>query len=67
MHLMHLFCFFCFLEPISGPDVSITTVGEKQISIEWDELAQEEQRGFIKNYSIYFQRHRDKRLILNSK
>ncbi|CAM4625642.1 unnamed protein product [Leuciscus chuanchicus] len=52
-------------KPLSGPDVSITTVGEKQILIQWDELAQEKQRGFITNYTIYFQRHRDERLIQN--
>lgn len=59
--------FFFILEPLSGPDVSITTVGETQVLIQWDELAQEKQRGFITNYTIYFQRHRDKRLIRNRK
>ncbi|KAK7144841.1 hypothetical protein R3I94_011053 [Phoxinus phoxinus] len=52
-------------KPLSGPDVSITIVGGKQILIQWDELAQEKQRGFITNYTIYFQSHRDKRLIQN--
>ncbi|XP_077054646.1 interleukin-23 receptor isoform X2 [Siphateles boraxobius] len=52
-------------KPLSGPNVSITTVGKKQILIQWDELAQDIQRGFIKNYTIYFHRHRDERLIQN--
>nr|QFO86705.1 IL-23R [Ctenopharyngodon idella] len=52
-------------KPLAGPDVSVTTVGENQILIQWDELAQEKQRGFITNYTIYFQRHRDKTLIQN--
>nr|XP_021332420.1 interleukin 23 receptor isoform X1 [Danio rerio] len=49
-------------QPLAGPDVSVTNVGEGQILIQWDELSQEKQRGFITNYTIYFQRHRDKPL-----
>ncbi|XP_067229666.1 interleukin-23 receptor isoform X1 [Chanodichthys erythropterus] len=52
-------------KPLAGPDVSVTTVGEKQILIQWDEVAQEKQRGIITNYTIYLQRHRDKTLIQN--
>ncbi|XP_067315992.1 interleukin-23 receptor isoform X2 [Pseudorasbora parva] len=52
-------------KPLAGPDLSVTTVGERQILIQWDELDQEKQRGFITNYTIYFQRHGDKRFIQN--
>ncbi|XP_016346943.1 interleukin-23 receptor-like isoform X2 [Sinocyclocheilus anshuiensis] len=52
-------------EPLAGPDVSITNIGKKQILIQWDELSQETQRGFITNYTIYFQRHIDERLLQN--
>ncbi|XP_051987117.1 interleukin-23 receptor isoform X1 [Xyrauchen texanus] len=51
--------------PLTGPDASITTVGEKLFLIQWEQLDQEKQRGFITNYTIYIQRHRDKRLIEN--
>ncbi|XP_056315064.1 interleukin-23 receptor [Danio aesculapii] len=49
-------------QPLAGPDVSVASVGERRILIQWDELSQEKQRGFITNYTIYFQRHRDKPL-----
>ncbi|XP_052455674.1 interleukin-12 receptor subunit beta-2-like [Carassius gibelio] len=52
-------------KPLAGPDVSITTIGENLILIQWEELKQEKQRGFIRNYTIYFQRHVDKRLLQN--
>uniref|UniRef100_A0A671T0G3 Interleukin-23 receptor-like n=1 Tax=Sinocyclocheilus anshuiensis TaxID=1608454 RepID=A0A671T0G3_9TELE len=52
-------------KPLAGPDVSITNIGKKQILIQWDELSQETQRGFITNYTIYFQRHIDERLLQN--
>uniref|UniRef100_A0A8C1G0G4 Interleukin 23 receptor n=1 Tax=Cyprinus carpio TaxID=7962 RepID=A0A8C1G0G4_CYPCA len=54
-----------FSEPLAGPDVSITKTGKKLILIQWDELKQDKQRGFITNYTIYFQRHRDKGLLQN--
>ncbi|XP_016087975.1 interleukin-23 receptor-like [Sinocyclocheilus grahami] len=54
-----------FSEPLAGPDVSITNTGGKKILIQWDELNQDKQRGFITNYTIYFQRQRDKRLLQN--
>uniref|UniRef100_A0A673IVX1 Interleukin 23 receptor n=1 Tax=Sinocyclocheilus rhinocerous TaxID=307959 RepID=A0A673IVX1_9TELE len=53
-------------KPLAGPDVSITNIGKKLILIQWDELSQETQRGFITNYTIYFQRHIDERLLQNS-
>lgn len=53
-------------KPLTGPDVSITSVGEKHILIQWEELEQEKRRGFITNYTIYFQRHTDKKLIQNT-
>uniref|UniRef100_A0A671LGY9 Interleukin-23 receptor-like n=1 Tax=Sinocyclocheilus anshuiensis TaxID=1608454 RepID=A0A671LGY9_9TELE len=52
-------------KPLAGPGVSITNTGEKNILIQWDELNQDKQRGFITNYTIYFQRQRDKRLLQN--
>uniref|UniRef100_A0A9J7YMZ0 Interleukin 23 receptor n=1 Tax=Cyprinus carpio carpio TaxID=630221 RepID=A0A9J7YMZ0_CYPCA len=52
-------------KPLAGPDVSITKTGKKLILIQWDELKQDKQRGFITNYTIYFQRHRDKGLLQN--
>ncbi|XP_043098683.1 interleukin-23 receptor isoform X2 [Puntigrus tetrazona] len=51
-------------KPLAGPDVSITNTG-KQILIQWDELNQETQRGFIRNYTVYLQRHKDKRFLQN--
>ncbi|XP_073707243.1 interleukin-23 receptor [Garra rufa] len=52
-------------KPLAGPDVSITNEGKNQILIQWNELNQEKQRGFITNYTIYFQRHKDERLLQN--
>ncbi|KAI2663627.1 Interleukin-12 receptor subunit beta-2 [Labeo rohita] len=52
-------------KPLAGPDVSITNIGKNQILIQWVELNQKKQRGFITNYTIYFQRHRDKKLLQN--
>uniref|UniRef100_A0A8C2CEM8 Interleukin 23 receptor n=1 Tax=Cyprinus carpio TaxID=7962 RepID=A0A8C2CEM8_CYPCA len=52
-------------KPLAGPDVSITNIGEKLILIQWEELNRENQRGFIRNYTIYFQRNVDKRLLQN--
>ncbi|TRY77658.1 hypothetical protein DNTS_005803 [Danionella cerebrum] len=59
-------CNFTFLhEPLAGPDVLITSIGEKKILIQWNEVSQENQRGFITNFTIYFQRHRDKKPLHN--
>uniref|UniRef100_A0A8C1YZM8 Interleukin 23 receptor n=1 Tax=Cyprinus carpio TaxID=7962 RepID=A0A8C1YZM8_CYPCA len=52
-------------KPLAGPDVSITNIGEKLILIQWEELNRENQRGLIRNYTIYFQRNVDKRLLQN--
>ncbi|KAK2889270.1 hypothetical protein Q8A67_014645 [Cirrhinus molitorella] len=52
-------------KPLAGPDVSFTNKGKNLILIQWNELNQEKQRGFITNYTIYFQRHKDKRLLQN--
>nr|XP_055070217.1 interleukin-23 receptor [Misgurnus anguillicaudatus] len=53
-------------KPLGGPDVSINPVGDKHILIEWKELDQEKQRGFITHYTIYFQRHKNKMLLQNT-
>lgn len=53
-------------EPLRGPDVSVNPVGDKHILIEWKELDQEKQRGFITHYTVYFQRQKDKMLLQNS-
>lgn len=45
----------CVAEPVSGPNMSVLVHEDKRILIRWDELAVDQQRGFITNYTIYLQ------------
>ncbi|KAM7388492.1 hypothetical protein PAMP_024662 [Pampus punctatissimus] len=42
-------------KPVSGPNISVLVHEARRILIQWDELAIDQQRGFIKNYTIYLQ------------
>ncbi|XP_071392685.1 interleukin-23 receptor isoform X3 [Centroberyx affinis] len=42
-------------KPVSGPNVSVLVYEAKRILIQWEELAVDQQRGFITNYTIYLQ------------
>ncbi|XP_074524018.1 interleukin-23 receptor [Halichoeres trimaculatus] len=43
------------LKPQAGPSMSVLVRKDRQIQVQWDELPVEQQRGFIKNYTIYVQ------------
>ncbi|KAM7410256.1 hypothetical protein PAMA_001616 [Pampus argenteus] len=42
-------------KPVSGPNISVLVHEARRILIQWDELAIDQQRGFITNYTIYLQ------------
>uniref|UniRef100_UPI003AAF145B interleukin-23 receptor isoform X2 n=1 Tax=Centroberyx gerrardi TaxID=166262 RepID=UPI003AAF145B len=43
-------------KPVSGPNVSVLDREAKRILIQWEELAVDQHRGFITNYTIYLRR-----------
>lgn len=57
MHMSHPFLcdFFLFSEPASGPDLSVLGHENKMIKILWEKLPVNQQRGFIRNYTLYIQ------------
>ncbi|KAM9849268.1 interleukin-23 receptor [Aulostomus maculatus] len=44
------------LKPASGPNMSVMVHEARRVLIQWDELALEQQRGFITTYTIYLRK-----------
>ncbi|XP_028856961.1 interleukin-23 receptor isoform X2 [Denticeps clupeoides] len=44
-------------KPLSGLNGSIKVTKSRQILVQWEELAPEQQRGFITHYSVYTKKH----------
>ncbi|KAF7665246.1 hypothetical protein LDENG_00149560 [Lucifuga dentata] len=42
-------------KPVCGPNLSVLVHEDRRILIQWDELAEDQQKGFITNYTIYIQ------------
>ncbi|XP_063056251.1 interleukin-23 receptor [Engraulis encrasicolus] len=45
------------IKPQSGPKAFIETSDSKHITVQWEELKTEHQRGFITHYTIYIRKH----------
>ncbi|CAN9500602.1 unnamed protein product [Ophioblennius macclurei] len=52
--------------PLSGPSITVLAHENKRISIQWEELPVDQQRGHLTKYTIYFQRMDSTNTVLNA-